>query len=384
MDDSITCPNCQYTFNVGEILSKQVTQELQHKMAQERNKFEQEVAKKRQEYSQAFEKLKAQEQSLQQQIQQGIEQALQQERVQMQAQVQQEKARLQEQNAAQLQAQKEEMVKMLEIQTREKYELKFKEQEVQRERLEKALQEANRMAQPAISQQLQGEAQELAIEEYLRHKFPLDMIEEVKKGQRGADCLQMVRDGSGLDCGLICYESKRAKEFKEEWVEKLTQNKRETGAHLGVLVTTKLPNSMERMGLYKGVYVCTFQEFKGLCGILREMILNLARAQKSQENRGNKIHELYNYLVGAEFAKEVENAIILFREMENDLSEEKKFYSNFWAKLEKRWARRSKHIEGLHFIVARTRGCIEGIAGNAIAPLQALELGLDREDMEGE
>lgn len=60
----------------------------------------------------------------------------------------------------------------------------------------------------------------------------------------------------------------------------------------------------------KDVYVCTFQEFKSLCGILRQMILSVAWAQKSQENKGTKIHELYNYFVGPDFAKEVERASI--------------------------------------------------------------------------
>ncbi len=324
MIDTITCPNCNHTFNTGELLSKQIEEELQQKIAQEKSNSEKEVAKIQQKYEQGCEKVKAQEQAIEQQIKQGTEQILQKERTQMQVQIQQEQARLQAQNAAQLQAQREEIEKIIETKTRDAYELKIKEQKVQMERLEKALQEANRVAQPTISQQLQGEVQELAIEEYLRNKFPLDSIQEVPKGQRGSDCLHIVRDDRGQDCGVICYESKRAKNFNEEWVEKLTQNKRESGAHLAVLVSANLPSSIERMGLYKGVYICTFQEFKGLCGILREMILNLARVQKSQEDRGGKIDKLYNYLVSPEFAKEVENAIAIFSAMQNSVNEEKR------------------------------------------------------------
>lgn len=380
MNNSITCPHCQRAFNVGEILSRQVAQELEDKMAQEKEYFAQEVAQKRQEYTQAFKQLETQKQTIQIQIQQGITQALEKERAQMQVQIQQEQARLQAQNAAQLQAQQETIEKTLRLKLQEEYELKIKEERVQKERLEKALEEAHKKAQPTISQQLQGEVQELAIEAYLRHKFPLDGIQEVPKGARGADCLQAVRDDRGQDCGLICYESKRAQHFNEEWIEKLTQNKRECGAHLGVLVTQALPKTMERMGLYKGVYVCTFQEFKGLCGILREMILHVALAQRSQENKGGKVHELYNYLVGAEFAREVHDAIVIFQAMQASLNEEKKEAKKYMGKLEKQWAKREKQIEGLHFIVARTRGCIEGIAGNTIAPLKILELGADKDD----
>ncbi|WP_240329606.1 DUF2130 domain-containing protein [Helicobacter suis] len=115
------------------------------------------------------------------------------------------------------------------------------------------------------------------------------------------------------------------------------------------------------MGNYEGVWVCTFQEFKGLCGVLREKIIALAWAQKSQEDKGDKISALYNYLVGPEFAKEVEEAITTFREMKKDLDKEKQA-------MEKIWAKRIKQIEKITAIVVRTRGSIEGIAGSAIAP----------------
>ncbi|CRF47941.1 hypothetical protein HHE02_12420 [Helicobacter heilmannii] len=418
MNDSITCPHCQHTFSVGEILSKQVAQELEYQMAQEKENFAQEVAQKRQEYTQAFRQLESQKQAIQEQIQQeqarlstqmaknqqetqetlrqlelqkqtmqaqvqhGIAQALEKERAQMQEQIQQEQARLQVQNAIQLQAQQEMMEKTLRLKLQEENELPLKEAKKQIEDLQKAVQELTKKAQPTISQQLQGEVQELAIEEHLRLKFPLDDIQEVPKGAKGADCLQIVRDERGQDCGVICYESKRAQHFKEEWIDKLTQNKRECGAHLGVLVTQALPKGIERMGLYKGVYVCTFQEFKGLCGILREMVLSVALAQRSQDNKSDKVRELYNYLVGVEFAREVSDAIALFQAMQHSLNEEKKAAKNYMSKLEKQWAKREKQIEGLHFIVARTRGCIEGIAGNAIAPLKVLELGADDDDTE--
>ncbi len=63
------------------------------------------------------------------------------------------------------------------------------------------------------SMQLQGEVQELEIENYLKDNFPLDTIEEIKKGARGADCLQKVNSRARLNCGSIYYESKRTKDF---------------------------------------------------------------------------------------------------------------------------------------------------------------------------
>ena len=65
--------------------------------------------------------------------------------------------------------------------------------------------------------QLQGEVQELALEELLRTAFPFDMITEVGKGVRGADCIQTVRNAIGIECGKIIYESKRTENFTADW-----------------------------------------------------------------------------------------------------------------------------------------------------------------------
>src|ERR1700722_15903216 len=88
------------------------------------------------------------------------------------------------------------------------------------------------------SQQLQGEVLELAIEEGLRRAFPLDTIEEVKKGQRGGDVLQHVTTRTGQAAGTILWETKRAKDWSPQWIAKLKEDMRACGAAVGILVTT--------------------------------------------------------------------------------------------------------------------------------------------------
>src|SRR5690606_33989636 len=112
------------------------------------------------------------------------------------------------------------------------------------------------------SMQLQGEVMEFAIEEFLISSFPTDSISEIKKGVSGADCLQTINTYEHQNCGTIYYESKRTKNFSAGWIEKFKNDIKIKGADLGVLVTDALPNGMDRMGLYQGVYVCTYDEFK--------------------------------------------------------------------------------------------------------------------------
>ena len=88
----------------------------------------------------------------------------------------------------------------------EKNLLKISEKEKIIDQLKAQLTEAQRKAEQG-SQQLQGEVQEIAIEEFLKNKLPLDTIEEIKKGKKGADCLQTVHTEYNQNCGSIYYES---------------------------------------------------------------------------------------------------------------------------------------------------------------------------------
>lgn len=114
------------------------------------------------------------------------------------------------------------------------------------------------------SMQLQGEVMELALEELLRGAFPFDTIEEVAKGTKGADCVQLVRNNQAQLCGKIIYESKRTKAFTNEWIEKLKMDMRSQQADIAVIVTEVLPKEMDSFGFKDGVWICRFSEVKAL------------------------------------------------------------------------------------------------------------------------
>lgn len=217
------------------------------------------------------------------------------------------------------------------------------------------------------SMQLQGEIQELAIEEYLTNQFPLDTIEEIKKGANGADCLQIVNTFESQNCGTIYYESKRTKNFSPAWIEKFKNDIREKKADIGVLVTEVLPSDMERMGLKDGVWICTFEEFKGLVTVLRQSIINLDIALQSQENKGDKMAMLYDFLTSTEFRMQIEGIVEGFSQMQDDLAKEKRA-------MQKIWSQREKQIDKVIANTVNMYGSIRGIAGNAIQTVKALEL----------
>ncbi|HRP81955.1 MAG TPA: DUF2130 domain-containing protein [Flavobacteriales bacterium] len=248
----------------------------------------------------------------------------------------------------------------------DKQELKLKEKEDLIASLKTQMDDMKRRAEQG-SMQSQGEVQELAIEEWLRGTFPFDSVEEISKGVRGGDCIHRVHDRTGHELGAIYYESKRTKHFTEGWIAKLRQDMQAAKTQVGVIVTEAMPADMERMGQRDGIWVCTYEEFKGLCFALREMMLQVGQAVSAQQNKGDKMEMLYNYLTGSEFRMHIEAIVQSFTKLKNDIASERRAYERIWKE-------REKNLDLVISNTAQMYGSIKGIAGNAIAPVQSLEL----------
>jgi hypothetical protein len=247
------------------------------------------------------------------------------------------------------------------------YRLRMKEMEEKLEAQRKLAEEMRRKAEQG-SMQLQGEVQELALEEMLQAAFPFDLILEVGKGVRGADCIQIVRSNFGQECGKIIYESKRTNAFANEWVEKLKTDMRSQGAEIAVLVTRAMPRDMDCFGIKDGVWVCDFSEVKALASVLREGVIRVFNTAKSNENKGDKMHLLYGYLTSSEFAEQWKAIREGFLAMKLSIQRERE-------SMERLWKAREKQLEKVLLNAAHIRGSIEGIAGMDAVDLNLLENG---------
>lgn len=413
-DENIQCPKCGEKINVQSLVYHQIKAKILQENLEIKQKFEAEMEQKQNAYEQALKELNAQKASIEERIISATKESLKQERAKLQETMRQEVT--QEYSAAIENLQKElniksEQVKELnaskveidrlrrekdEIESRikaqeqerlskemtlfkEKFQkevedknaMRFREKEQQLESLKIQIEEMKRKAE-LTSQQLQGEVQELAIEEYLKAHFALDEIVEIKKGASGADCLQIVHTREIPNCGQIYYESKRTKVFSKEWIEKLKNDMRQKGVEVGVIVTETMPVGMERMGLLEGVWVCSFEEFKALCAVLREGVISVQRARKSQENKHDKMHLLYHYLTSAEFKMQIEAIVEGFTQMQSDLDAEKRAMQRLWKQREKQLQKVLANSIDLY-------GAIQGIAGSAIGNIKQLELPFNEE-----
>jgi len=243
--------------------------------------------------------------------------------------------------------------------------LKLRELEKQLEDQKKLANEMKRKAEQG-SMQLQGEVQETALEEILRNNFPFDAITEVGKGIRGADCIQLVRNNFGQECGKIIYESKRTENFGNDWIEKFKKDMRSTGADIAVLVTKKMPKEMDCFGLKEGIWICTFSEVKALANVLRDGILRVYNSAKSQENKGDKMHLLYNYLTSNEFSEQWKAIREGFMSMKRSIQTERNA-------MEKMWKAREMQLSKVLLNSSHIQGSIEGIAGMDSIDLNLLD-----------
>lgn len=121
------------------------------------------------------------------------------------------------------------------------------------------------------------------------------------------------------------------------------------------------------MSLIEGVWVCTFNEFKGLCSVLREYIVTLSMAISTQENKGDKMHMLYDYLTSSTFRMQVEAIVEGFSSMKEGLETEKRSMQRIWKE-------REKQIDKVITSTIDMYGSVKGIAGSAVQSVKALEL----------
>ncbi len=243
-------------------------------------------------------------------------------------------------------------------QVENEFKLRLAEKEKQLEDQKKLAEEAVRKAQQG-SMQLQGEVQELMLEDILRNTFRYDKIEPVGKGVKGADCIHTVCNPYGQECGKIIYESKRTKDFANDWIEKLKADMRTLGADVAVIVTQALPKDMDRFGEKDGVYICTFAEVRSMTSILRNSIIRIFQITSSQEGKGDKMTLLYDYLTGNEFGEQWKAIREGFLNMKMSITKER-------DAMEKLWKSREKQLELVLLNATRIHGSIEGIAGKDV------------------
>jgi len=405
MNNKIKCPNCGHSFDVEEAISGKLEAHFQ-------SEYEKKISEQSEKFNQEKKKLEEEKQNLQEQknkhdeiIKAELAKILDQEKQKIEKttlEAYEEKIKSLEEENEKRKTENKSLKEMEVALLRRENELKEKQDElnlqVEKQILErqkeiedkarakeragfelekvkllkqiddnkKLAEEMKRKAEQG-SMQLQGEVLELAIEDLLSRTYPFDKIQEVPKGVRGADTIQTVVNAMQQECGTIVYESKRTKNYSGDWIEKLKQDQLTCKADIAVLVTETYPNDMDKFGERNGVWICGFHEVKSLSFVLREMLIKTHLIKLSQENKGDKMELLYNYLTSTEFVQNINRIVENYDAMLSQLNSEKKAMTKIWATREKQIWVVQENISALF-------GSIKGIAGKELETSNILQL----------
>lgn len=405
-EQNITCPYCKKDIPLTEALTHQIQNKVSKEFEAKAEQKEKELERRE---AEILEKIKATEKSqknIKEEIEKGVE--LQKQKLlkdaklaaetrvsvelkDMQEQIKEKDKKIEESEQKELEMRKkqrelEAKEKSLELETARKLDaekkkmedeiskrisgeqsLKLLEKEKMIEDFKKQISELKRKSELG-SQQLQGEVQEIDLEDFLKEHFVYDEVVPVPKGVSGADALQRIKTKNENFCGSILWESKRTKNWTEGWIAKLKEDQREAKADIAVIVSDVLPKDVANVGFRNGIWLTNRASLHGLAMALRKNLTDVAFTKLAAEGKDEKIELLFKYLTGPEFKQRVEAMVEMFSGMKQDLDKEKRVTLA-------RWGKQEKQIEKMAAITIGMHGDLRGLIGSSMQSIPALEGG---------
>ncbi|HOZ03311.1 MAG TPA: DUF2130 domain-containing protein [Candidatus Woesebacteria bacterium] len=397
-DQTIVCPHCQKSIPLTQALTHQIESAALAKVADQRKLLEDQeiqLRKKQAEVEQTVKEsvakqletakhsmwVKAQEEARKKQdlqlkeLNQDLAEKTKKLRVAEEAELElRKRARALEERERQLELETERRLESerqkIRLQTQKQESelsgIKLAEKDKQLEILRKTIEDLKRQSEQG-SQQVQGDAGEDGIKEQLMINFPKDVIEDVPTGVRGADLIQRVNAQIGPSLATLAWEVKSTKGFSDEWLSKLKKDQGLVQAEVAILVTRSLPKELTNFGMIKQVWVTLPQYAVALATTLRMQLIELAKLKRSLEGQDEKMSALYQYLTGPQFKNRVENLVMAFVQMQQELEKERRSLTTIWK-------RREGQIQRMLESTANMYGEFQGIIGGALPSIQQLEL----------
>jgi hypothetical protein len=398
----ITCPKCGNEINVSDVLFNQIEERLKQdfqvqialkdKEYQEKDKVIQqaqnEVQKAKEDMQTQVDaavkqQLSLQKTAMEKTLRKQVEDEKSEQMTTMEAELKKKSDQLKDFNKtkadlARLQREKDEMKEQLEAENEQKLNERITEErekiktaeadksktEVQKRDkiisdLTKRLDEAQTKLEQG-SNKLAGEVKEIELRDFLKATFPIDSIEDVPSGLKGADVMQIVKNNIGQPSGTILFERKQTLAFSDGWVAKLKEDGRTSKSDVLVLVTQSLPKNNQNTHFRDGVWVCSFDDLLLLITLLRDGLIKQSAALVSQQNKGSKMEMLYDYLLSNDFVNHITGIIDAFKKMDQSIQKEK-------SDAMKRFAERESHVWQAKKSVLSFWGRVEGIAADGLS-----------------
>lgn len=419
-DQLITCPSCSHQFSITSTITAKIREELDREHQQKQLELQRQTAKKLDEIKLLEQKVKAQEELVknqEQEIEKKVKEQTDKEKeklwhiaqakaaekfeaklkmseeenqkivqrlketeenelklIQKGKELEEKERRMELEKARQIEEERKKIAEESRKAADEEHRMKFLEKEKQLEMMRTQIEELKRKSEQG-SMQIQGEVQEEDLKTLLQSTFPIDQILDVEKGVRGADLIQVVRNSAGQQCGIIVWESKNTKEWKDDWVKKLRDDQHLVKGDICVLVTKVLPKGADNHAFINGVWVIKHSLVLLVTHAMRNQLIQLHSMKVSNVGKEEKMEVLYHYLSGSQFKSRVESIVNAFMTMQDQLTAEKRAMNTIWNRREKEIQRIVDQTTGMY-------GDLQGIIGAALPTVQSLELSSGEDDDE--
>ena len=319
--DSIICPHCKKKVALSEAIVHELSEKVREE-EKEKQKIELEKAKM-EERAIAEKRLREQFQKENKLSQKALEEAQKKERELEEKLAKKEKE----------QGEKEEKIRhQAERQALEKSRLEKKEFEKKISDMQKALEDAQRKAKQG-SQQLQGEVLELDLEEKLKTAFPGDEFVAVPKGVEGADIWQKVIYKE-KNVGSILWETKRTKQWSNNWVTKLKDDMGKIAASEAIIVSQVLPDNVINFDRKDGIWICFYEHAISIARYVRFLITTVASIKSSTSQTDEEWGKIRDYMLSDAFKHRMQAHFDGVKALRENLDSEKRNTTLRWKRQE--------------------------------------------------
>lgn len=200
-----------------------------------------------------------------------------------------------------------------------------------------------------------GEMGEMEVFTALKNAFPIDGIERIGKGVRGADILQRVMV-NGKEVGRIVYECKAGLKWDNTWISTAKRYRLEYQTPWVIVAARVFPKRQKWFVVEKNVPVIELRLTVKLAEIVRGAVIEIGQLRMSHVGRHAKANQIFEYILSSHFTsrfKGVAEAVTHLRELQ---TKERQWHSNTWTKQTILY---DEVEDGQREITARIRGISE-------------------------
>jgi len=248
----------------------------------------------------------------------------------------------------------------------EEFRMQVRSKDEQLDQMRRTIDDLKRKSEQG-SMQIQGEIQEHDLKNALILAFPSDVISDVPTGINGADLVHIVKNRSGFNLGCILWESKNTKHWSDGWIQKLKDDQVQAKADVCIIVSQTLPPDIKGFGIKDGIWLSAPSHAILLANAMRYQLMSLSQIKASIVGKDEKMEALYSYLTSTQFKSRVENIVVAFKGLREELDKERRSTERMWARREKELERVMKNTLGMY-------GDFEGLIGSALPAISSMEL----------